>query len=114
ASSRPAGGPPPPSTPGTTTTDPGARHTAGTTRATGATTTRATGADLRRGPLRAGDKVQLTDPKGRMRTITLRPGNTVHTHRGWFSHDELIGGPDGTVVTTSGGVSYLVLRPLLS
>lgn len=86
-------------------------HTAGTTRAT---TTRATGADLRRGPLRAGDKVQLTDPKGRMRTITLRPGHTVHTHRGWFSHDELIGGPDGTVVTTSGGVSYLVLRPLLS
>src|SRR5699024_6826955 len=77
-------------------------------------TPRATGADLPRGPLRAGDKVQLTDPKGRMRTITLRPGNTVHTHRGWFSHDELIGGPDGTVVTTSGGVSYLVLRPLLS
>lgn len=72
------------------------------------------GADLRRGPLRAGDKVQLTDPKGRMRTITLRPGNTVHTHRGWFSHDELIGGPEGTVVTTSGGMSYLALRPLLS
>lgn len=74
----------------------------------------APGADLRRGPLRAGDKVQLTDPKGRMRTITLRPGNTVHTHRGWFSHDDLIGGPEGTVVTTTGGVSYLVLRPLLS
>src|SRR5699024_12495685 len=100
--------------PATRATDPGPRPTPGTSRATGASTSRVTGADLLRGPLRAGDKVQLTDPKGRMRTIPLRPGNTVHTHRGWFSHDELIGGPDGTVVTTSVGVSYLVLRPLLS
>ena len=36
----------------------------------------------RRGPLRAGDRVQLTDPKGRLHTITLTPGREFHTHRG--------------------------------
>ena len=32
-----------------------------------------TGAELRRGPFSAGERVQLTDPKGRMHTITLEP-----------------------------------------
>jgi tRNA (adenine57-N1/adenine58-N1)-methyltransferase catalytic subunit len=73
-----------------------------------------TGADARRGPLRVGDRVQLTDPRGRLHTITLAPGATFHTHKGYFRHDELIGGPEGTVVTSSGGVQYLALRPLLS
>ena len=39
----------------------------------------ATGADVRRGPLRVGDRVQLTDPRGRLHTITLAPGATA-TH----------------------------------
>ncbi len=75
---------------------------------------RPTGAATRRGPLRVGERVQLTDPKGRLHTITLTPGAQFHTHRGMFDHDELIGGPEGTVVTNSAGVEYLVLRPLLS
>lgn len=73
-----------------------------------------TGAEHRRGPLRAGDHVQLTDPKGRHHTFTLSPGTSFHTHRGSFGHDELIGAPEGTVVTTSGGTDYLALRPLLA
>jgi tRNA (adenine57-N1/adenine58-N1)-methyltransferase len=73
-----------------------------------------TGAAARRGPLRVGDRVQLTDPKGRMHTITLTPGKEFHTHKGAFSHDLLIGASEGTVVTTSGGVQYLALRPLLA
>ncbi|QGH69163.1 tRNA (adenine-N1)-methyltransferase [Pseudactinotalea sp. HY158] len=73
-----------------------------------------TGADVRRGPFRAGDKVQLTDPKGRLSTITLEEAGAFHTHRGWFSHDALIGAPEGTVVASSGGIEYLALRPLLS
>ncbi|MCI0687148.1 MAG: tRNA (adenine-N1)-methyltransferase [Sporichthyaceae bacterium] len=73
-----------------------------------------TGADRRRGPFRAGDQAQLTDPKGRHHTITLEPGKSFHTHRGSFGHDGLIGAPEGSVVTTSGGVSYLALRPLLA
>ncbi|GMA26124.1 hypothetical protein GCM10025864_38830 [Luteimicrobium album] len=73
-----------------------------------------TGADLRRGPFRPGDKVQLTDPKGRLHTITLEPGATFHTHRGYFAHDALIGAPEGQVVTNTGGTAYVALRPLLS
>jgi len=76
--------------------------------------TPATGADARRGPLRAGDRIQLTDAKGRHHTIVLEPGKTFHTHRGQFSHDEIIGQPEGVVVTNTAGYEYLVLRPLLS
>ncbi|UQU68117.1 tRNA (adenine-N1)-methyltransferase [Couchioplanes caeruleus] len=67
-----------------------------------------------RGPFRAGDRVQLTDPKNRMHTIVLEPGKAFHTHRGALEHDALIGLPDGSVVTSSGGTAYLALRPLLS
>jgi tRNA (adenine57-N1/adenine58-N1)-methyltransferase len=67
-----------------------------------------------RGPFRAGDRVQLTDPKGRMHTVVLEPGKAFHTHRGAIEHDALIGLPDGSVVTSSGSTAYLALRPLLS
>lgn len=73
-----------------------------------------TGAEHRRGPFRAGDQVQLTDPKGRMHTITLVEGKAFHTHKGSFEHDELIGTPEGVVVTNTGGTSFLALRPLLA
>ncbi len=72
-----------------------------------------TGADRRRGPLRPGDQVQLTDPKGKMHTITLVEGAAFHTHRGVLQHDDLLGGPEGTVVRI-GSTDYLALRPLLS
>lgn len=66
------------------------------------------------GPFRAGDRVQLTGPKGRLNTVTLEVGGSFHTHRGVLSHDLLIGQPDGSVVTSSNGVEYLALRPLLT
>jgi tRNA (adenine57-N1/adenine58-N1)-methyltransferase len=68
----------------------------------------------RRGPFEPGDRVQLTDPKNRMHTIVLEPGKAFHTHRGVLEHDALIGLPDGSVVTSSGGTQYLALRPLLA
>src|SRR4051795_3719843 len=70
-------------------------------------------AGKRRGPLQPGDLVQLTDPKGRRRTIELVPGKEFHTHRGALLHDDLIGHPEGVVVTSAGGTAYLALRPLL-
>lgn len=73
-----------------------------------------TGASLRRGPFAEGERVQLTDPKGRMHTIVLTPGKQFHTHRGHFVHDELIGAPDGSTITNTASVEYLALRPLLS
>src|SRR6478735_2799976 len=77
-------------------------------------TTEPVGAAARRGPLREGDRVQLTDAKGRPHTITLAAGKTFHTHRGSFQHDDLIGQPDGSVVTSTNGTAYQVLRPLLN
>lgn len=66
------------------------------------------------GPFRAGDRVQLTGPRGRLNTITLEPGAEFHTHRGILPHDALIGLPDGSVVTSTVGDEYLALRPLLT
>jgi tRNA (adenine57-N1/adenine58-N1)-methyltransferase len=73
-----------------------------------------TGAHTRRGAFGEGERVQLTDPKGRLHTITLGAGKEFHTHRGRLAHDDLIGAPDGSVVKNTAGVEYLALRPLLS
>lgn len=62
----------------------------------------------------AGDRVQLTDPKGRLHTVTLASGKQFHTHRGAIEHDAMIGAPDGSVVTATSGTAYLALRPLLA
>jgi tRNA (adenine57-N1/adenine58-N1)-methyltransferase catalytic subunit len=65
------------------------------------------------GPFQPGDRVQLTDPKGRRHTVLLKPGAQFHTHRGALAHDDLIGLPEGSVVTSAAGTRYLALRPLL-
>jgi tRNA (adenine57-N1/adenine58-N1)-methyltransferase len=41
-------------------------------------------------------------------------GKQFHTHKGAIDHDTLIGGPEGVVVTSTGGTTYLALRPLLA
>lgn len=69
---------------------------------------------MSRGPFRAGERVQLTSPRGRRNTITLEAGKTFHTHRGTLAHDDIIGAPDGTVLSASNGDAYLALRPLLA
>jgi tRNA (adenine57-N1/adenine58-N1)-methyltransferase len=66
------------------------------------------------GPFRVGDRVQLTGPKGRLNTVTLEVGGEFHTHRGVLSHDTVIGVPDASVVTSSAGIEYLAMRPLLT
>ncbi|WP_313887960.1 tRNA (adenine-N1)-methyltransferase [Lentzea alba] len=65
------------------------------------------------GPFRPGDRVQLTDPKGRHYTVVLEPGKEYHTHRGAIPHDKLLGQPEGSVVQSVGGTNFLALRPLL-
>jgi len=66
------------------------------------------------GPFRPGDRVQLTGPKGRLNTITLETHGEFHTHTGILSHDLVIGQPDASIVTSSNGIDYLALRPLLT
>lgn len=68
----------------------------------------------RRGPFRPGDRVKLSDPRGRLHTIVLTPGDTFHTHRGSFAHDDLIGREEGTLIATSTGTQYVAMRPLLA
>lgn len=63
---------------------------------------------------RAGDKCQLTGPKGRINTITLVSGAKFGSHKGEISHDEIIGLPSGSVITNHNGDEYLALKPLLS
>ena len=65
------------------------------------------------GPFVAGERVQLTDAKGRHYTMTLTPGSEFHTHRGAIAHDALIGLEQGSVVKSGNGALFLVLRPLL-
>ncbi len=69
---------------------------------------------VRSGPLQEGERVTLTDPKGRRHSIVLRAGASFHTTKGGIDHDGLIGGPEGVVATSAGGMSLLVLRPLLA
>lgn len=71
-------------------------------------------AKLPTGPFREGDRVQLTGPKGRLNTITLRAGEKFGTHRGDLLHDQIIGKPEGSVIQNQTGVEYLAFRPLLS
>ncbi|WP_043652939.1 tRNA (adenine-N1)-methyltransferase [Nocardia thailandica] len=68
----------------------------------------------RTGPFVIGDRVQLTDAKGRLYTVVLEEGKEFHTHRGGIKHDDLIGTPEGSVVTSVNGTPYLALRPLLT
>lgn len=73
-----------------------------------------TSAPRHSGPFAAGDRVQLTGPRGRLNTVTLQAGGEFHTHRGVVKHDTIIGQSDATVVTATNGDAYLALRPLLS
>ena len=62
----------------------------------------------------AGDRIQLTDPKGKLYSFTITPGKEWHTHKGWIVHDELIGLPEGSVVSTTAGLRFTAFKPLLA
>jgi len=60
-----------------------------------------------------GDRIQLTDPKGKMYTFTITAGKEWHTHKGWIVHNDLIGMPEGSVVSTSAGLKFTAFKPLI-
>jgi tRNA (adenine57-N1/adenine58-N1)-methyltransferase len=66
------------------------------------------------GYFKAGDRIQLTDPKGKLYTFTITPGKEWHTHKGWITHDDLIGLPEGSVVSTTAGLKFTAFIPLLA
>ena len=68
----------------------------------------------RSGPFVVGDRVQLTDTKGRKYTVVLVEGAEFFTHHGAVRHDDLIGAPEGSIITSTKDAQYLALRPLLT
>lgn len=62
----------------------------------------------------AGDRIQLTDAKGKLYSFTIVPGKEWHTHKGWITHDDLIGMPEGSVVSTTAGLKFTAFKPLLA
>src|SRR5688500_16642797 len=69
---------------------------------------------VRLGPLQAGERITLTDPKGRRHSVVLTQGGQFHTAKGAVSHDDLISRPEGIVVNSTSGTQFLAMRPLLN
>ena len=65
-----------------------------------------------------GDRIQLTDNKGRQYSFNIVSGKEFHTHQGFIKHDDLIGLPEGSVVsiTSTTGViqKFMAFKPLLT
>lgn len=61
-----------------------------------------------------GDRVQFTDPKGKLYSITLIAGGEWHTHKGWLKHDEIVGKPEGSIFATNGDLKFQAFRPLFA
>lgn len=72
------------------------------------------GQSSRRGLLQEGDRVQITDPKGKLHTVMLVRGGKFQSARGTIYHDQLLGKPDGQIVHTEEGKTFQVIRPLLA
>ena len=68
---------------------------------------------VRRGIMAEGDWVRLMDAKGRKHNLKLEVGAEFSTKKGQIRHDDLIGRPEGIIVTSSMDGEYQVFRPLL-
>ncbi len=58
-----------------------------------------------------GDRIHLVDQKKRQYGLTLKAGETYQFSGQKIAHDVLIGRPDGSIVTLSGGKKMVALKP---
>lgn len=58
-----------------------------------------------------GERIHLVDQKRRQYALTLKAGETYQFSGQKIAHDALIGRPDGSIVTLSGGKKMVALRP---
>ena len=65
-------------------------------------------------PLVEGERVLLIDARERRYLVTLGAGKQFHSHHGIVEHDSLIGGPEGVLVSSSGGARFRAFRPTLA
>jgi tRNA (adenine57-N1/adenine58-N1)-methyltransferase catalytic subunit len=59
----------------------------------------------------AGELILLVDKVGRRHRVRLKAGERHSLHSGAIEHDDLIGRPEGVVVTTQLGARLLAVRP---
>ncbi len=64
--------------------------------------------------LEYGDLLVLIDNKRRSYLVTLKEGEEFHTHGGVLPHSSIVGNLDGSMLETSGGHLFRILRPSLS
>lgn len=64
--------------------------------------------------LAPGERVILTDRKGRRYVVTLEDGGQFHSHTGIIDHSQLLAAGEGGKVRTTGNAEYTILRPTLS
>src|SRR5207249_12072257 len=95
--------------PGTSSGPSGARAGCGTP--TGTPSSAPANPSARGEVLEAGELVFLHDRAGRRYRVRLASGASLSLHSGAIAHDELIGKPDGSLVTTRQGSRLLALRP---
>ena len=58
-----------------------------------------------------GERIHLVDQKQRQYAFTLKAGETYQFSGQKIAHDALLGRPDGSIVTLSGGKRMMALRP---
>ncbi len=61
--------------------------------------------------LAAGELILLVDKVGRRHRVRLKSGEKHSLHNGVIAHDDLIGRPEGVIVTTQMGARMLAVRP---
>jgi len=59
----------------------------------------------------SGERIHLVDKKGRQYALTLKAGERYQLSGHKIDHDDLIGKPDGSLVTLSGNKTMLALKP---
>jgi tRNA (adenine57-N1/adenine58-N1)-methyltransferase len=64
-------------------------------------------------PVQVGERVLLLDAKRRRYLVVLTEGGEFHSHAGYVPHTEITGRPEGTIVRSTMGAEYTVLRPTL-
>jgi tRNA (adenine57-N1/adenine58-N1)-methyltransferase len=64
-------------------------------------------------PFGWGERVMLLDSKRRRYLVTLTEAGEFHSHAGYVPHADVVGCPEGTVVRSTRGAEYTVLRPTL-
>lgn len=60
-----------------------------------------------------GERALLIDSKKRRYLIELKAGGEFHSHHGFVTHDDIIGGRTGAIVRSTHGSEYVVVRPTL-